>query len=134
MMFRLLSRLTFILSLRVVLFFLLFLFPFPLLLRNENNHIHEQLQKALHMLNISRDYLGGVDELQVNIQDLSSQQIQESLDIISHLFRSIPLFHLVKIIVRENNLKKLDVKRIRRKGHVIVNWLFGPQHGEQLVA
>lgn len=64
------------------------------------------------MLVVPFDDLLGVNEGEVHVQDLTAQESEETIDVLSLFLRSIALFHLFKVVVGEDHFEQLEVKRV----------------------
>lgn len=88
----------------------------------------------MHVLDVSLHDFLSVNEGKIHIQDLASQQIDETVDVLSLLLRSIPLLNFLKVVIGKDDFEQLEVKRVRGKGLNVVDGVLCSQYLQNLVS
>jgi hypothetical protein len=76
------------------------------------------------VLRVSVDDFLTLNVVQVVFEDVFTQQVNQSLDILGHLLVGSGFFERGEVDVGESSLKERNVKLIREEHLHIVNWLF----------
>jgi len=106
----------------------------PLLIIDHLRDLLDQLQQVDAVFGISIDDLVSADVRQIILEDLLTQEVNESLDVFGHLLLILSGSQLAKIDVGEGCLEELDIELVREEYCQVINRLLHAQVSEDVIS